>query len=100
MRIVSAVKISCLALSVISLSLLCGCSDKEQFSSTRAYRGMSTASIISAPEYMTITKTDISASGTGGPTTVSLIRKMITLTYTLNTMTAAASGSKRRRRAR
>ena len=43
---------------------------------------------------------DISASGTGGPTTVSLIRRMITLTYTLNTMTAAASGSKRRRRAR
>ena len=38
MRIVSAVKISCLALSVISLSLLCGCSDTEQFSSTRAYR--------------------------------------------------------------
>ena len=38
MRIVSAVKLSCIVLSVISLALLSGCSDKEQFSSTRAYR--------------------------------------------------------------
>ena len=38
MRIVSAAKLSCIVLSVISLALLSGCSGKEQLSSTRAYR--------------------------------------------------------------
>ena len=53
MRIVSAVKLSCIVLSVISLALLSGCSDKEQFSSTRAYRDeIVSYGVIDGPEPM------------------------------------------------